>query len=256
MPNGAITSHFDVAQITLYAFWLFFAGLILYLRRENRREGFPLEGDRPGSRVRGSFLSIPKPKTFRLVHGGERHAPHAEPVETPAARPAAPFPGSPLQPTGNPMQDGVGPAAYAQRADEVDTGFDDGLPKIVPLRVAHDFHVASEDPDPRGMEVVGADGVVAGTVSDVWVDRSEVLIRYIEVAAPGGLGHALVPMPLVRVDGRARRVSVNSILASQFAGVPRTKNPDQVTLREEDRISAYYGGGKLYATPGRLGPAI
>ncbi len=36
--------------------------------------------------------------------------------------------------------------------------------------------------------------------------------------------------------------------------MPGLRNPDQVTLLEEDRISAYYGGGTLYAEPSRLGP--
>ena len=39
------------------------------------------------------------------------------------------------EPTGDPMRDGVGPASYAQRADMPDLTFE-GLPKIVPLRVA------------------------------------------------------------------------------------------------------------------------
>lgn len=33
----------DGAQIALYAFWIFFAGLIIYLRREDKREGYPLD---------------------------------------------------------------------------------------------------------------------------------------------------------------------------------------------------------------------
>jgi photosynthetic reaction center H subunit len=41
-PTGAITGYVDVAQLALYAFWAFFFGLILYLRREDRREGYPL----------------------------------------------------------------------------------------------------------------------------------------------------------------------------------------------------------------------
>ncbi|HEY5309302.1 MAG TPA: photosynthetic reaction center subunit H, partial [Casimicrobiaceae bacterium] len=48
MHAGAITSYIDVAQIALYAFWIFFAGLIFYLRREDKREGYPLESDRSG----------------------------------------------------------------------------------------------------------------------------------------------------------------------------------------------------------------
>ncbi|MBP8290924.1 MAG: photosynthetic reaction center subunit H, partial [Chromatiaceae bacterium] len=63
MYTGALTSHLDVAQIVLYAFWLFFAGLIIYLRREDKREGYPLESDRSQIKVVG-FPSMPEPKTF------------------------------------------------------------------------------------------------------------------------------------------------------------------------------------------------
>ena len=34
MQTGAITGYIDVAQIALYVFWVFFAGLIYYLQRE------------------------------------------------------------------------------------------------------------------------------------------------------------------------------------------------------------------------------
>jgi photosynthetic reaction center H subunit len=51
----------DLAQLVLYAFWAFFFGLVFYLRREDKREGYPLLGDRPGERVEG-FPAVPPPK--------------------------------------------------------------------------------------------------------------------------------------------------------------------------------------------------
>ena len=36
------TTRMDLAQVALYAFWIFFACLIFYLRREDKREGYPL----------------------------------------------------------------------------------------------------------------------------------------------------------------------------------------------------------------------
>ena len=78
MPTGAITGYIDVAQLILYAFWIFFAGLIYYLRREDKREGYPLDlrplG--PALTVQG-FPPMPEPKTFLLPHGGTYHAPRA-----------------------------------------------------------------------------------------------------------------------------------------------------------------------------------
>ena len=49
---------------------------------------------------------------------------------------------------------------------------------------------------------------------------------------------------------------MRAILGQQFADVPGTRSADQVTLLEEDKIMAYYGGGTLYADPSRLEPLI
>jgi photosynthetic reaction center H subunit len=45
-------------------------------------------------------------------------------------------------------------------------------------------------------------------------------------------------------------------MAHQFADVPAVENPDQITLREEDQVQAYYGGGHLYADASRTEPLI
>lgn len=262
MPTGALTGYLDVAQVVLYLFWIFFACLIYYLRREDKREGYPLESDRTTAsrgrvRVQG-FPAIPLPKVFRPAHGPQVQAPAAAAdTRAFALRPVGGWPGAPLEPTGNPMLDGVGPASYAMRSDTPDLTLD-GQPKIVPLRVATDFALASRDPDPRGMSVVGADGEVGGTVADVWVDRSEPQVRYLEIAVKAGndARRVLVPIALAKVNGSRRRVTVRSILGHQFAAVPGHKHADRVTLLEEDRISAYYAGGTLYATPDRLGPLL
>lgn len=258
MLRGSLTGYIDVAQVTLYAFLFFFAGVVLYLRREDKREGYPLEADIGPKGNKQGFPFVPKPKTFRLTHGGTYQAPSGNPDNRPIkARKVERWPGSPLQPTGNPMIDGVGPASYADRA-EVPELLLDGTPLIVPMRVARETSVDVEDADPRGMTVIGADRRAAGTVRDIWVDRAEPQIRYleVEVAAPAGLRQVLLPMPFARIDGGKRQVKVSSILAHQFADVPGIASPDQVTKREEDRITAYFGSGHLYATRSRLGPIL
>jgi photosynthetic reaction center H subunit len=182
-------------------------------------------------------------------------APRAERDERPImAQPASGHIGAPLVPTGNPMLDAVGPASYAERAMHPDRTVD-GLPLIVPLRAAHGFSVARSDPDPRGMDVFGADRVRGGTVRDIWIDRAEPQIRYLEVEAIGGR-RVLLPMPFVKIDTRRARINVKSILGAQFATVPALSHPDQVTLREEDQITAYYASGNLYALPARAEPFI
>ena len=255
MEKGAIVGSIDVAQVVLYSFWVFFIGLIIYLRREDKREGYPLVSDRRGGVSVIGFPSPPSPKVFRLAHGGTAMAPNGK-MDPPVtkARPTMPWPGAPLEPTGNPMIDGVGPAAYAQRADTPDLTVE-GHDKIVPMRIATDFAIAVEDRDVRGMTVIAADRKVAGTVREVWVDRSEIVIRYLEIELTGGK-RVLLPWNFSRVDKRRGRVNVKSILARQFADVPMTKSPDRITLLEEDRITAYYGGGHLYAVPSRTEPVL
>jgi photosynthetic reaction center H subunit len=161
--------------------------------------------------------------------------------------------GAPLEPTRNPLQDAVGPAAYAEREEQPERTLD-GHATIVPMRIAIDAFVAPEDPDPRGMLVIGADGKVAGTVTELWVDRSEPQIRYLEAEAGGN--RVLVPMTMARVNANRRHVKVESLLAHQIAEAPFVANPDQITKREEDRICGYFAGGHLYATPQRLGPIL
>ena len=52
-----------------------------------------------------------------------------------AVAPIAVWPGAPMEPTGNPMLDGVGPGSWADREDVPELNIDD-VPCIVPLRLA------------------------------------------------------------------------------------------------------------------------
>jgi photosynthetic reaction center H subunit len=254
MHITAFTSYIDLAQLTLYVFWIFFAGLILYLRGEDKREGYPLESDRSGSIQVEGFPGLPPPKVFLLPHGGTVTVPRLGTEREILAQPVATWPGAPLRPTGNPMADGVGPASYALRADSPELTID-GHPAIVPMRVVAGATIDPEDPDPRGMAVMGADGLKAGTITDVWIDLTEPQIRYLEVELTSAR-HVLLPITLAEIVGSRHQVNVSSVLAAQFDEVPPLRIWDQVTKREEDQITAYYASGKLYAKPSRLGPFL
>jgi photosynthetic reaction center H subunit len=251
MDIGAFTPYMDVAQMTLYAFWAFFALLVYHLRAEDKREGYPLLTE--NSAVSVGYPPIPEPKTFLKRDGSIQTAPRAEtPVVVTGAVPSAKFPGAPLIPTGNALLAGIGPASWANRDDTPDIDAE-GHNRIVPLRASGGLTVAEEDTDPRGFAFLGSDDKVAGTVTDVWVDRGDLLIRYYEVSLRTGDGSrvALVPGPLVKVDLDARQASTGALPAALFAGAPALKSSDSITFREEDRVSAYFGGGYLLATPDR-----
>ena len=256
MQAGAITPYIDVAQLVLYAFWVFFAGLVIYLILENKREGFPLITNREGERLDG-LLPMPRPKTFVLHDGFTRTVPQIEPGDIINARQIEGFEGAAFAPLGDPMQDAIGPASYAMRRNEPEVTME-GAHRTVPIRVASEFWVAAGDPDPRGMNVVTLDGLVAGVASDIWVDRSNEQARWLEVAVPGQARGVVIPWELIRVLRRPRGgvVKVASVTAAQLAAAPLPASPDSITAREEDRIAAYFASGHLYATPGRLGPLL
>lgn len=261
---GSITESIDVAQIAIYLFWIFFFGLVWYIRTEDRREGYPLESDQTGEYDRNPWLFVPEPKTYLLPHGhGEYQLPRPVAVrEEIRSRPikaerASDFSGAPLVPIGDPMHAAVGPGSYTLRSDRPDLTAE-GDVKIVPLRVADEFRVAAKDVDPRGARVVACDRRVAGTVVDMWVDRSEQMVRYLEVKLEGEERTVLLPVPFhtYKEVRREMLVYVNAITAEQFKHVPMTADPNSVTLLEEDMIQAFYGAGQLYATPERAEPSL
>lgn len=252
MGFGSITSHIDVAQLVLYAFWLFFFGLILYLRYEDQREGYPLENEH-GPTNKAIFYP-PPPKTYILRDGSTTTSNPAERDDLDYETRSW-FIGDPVTPKGDPMTAGMGPGAYAQRMDVADVTFDNHL-RIVPTRVAPEFGVVEEDDDPRGFTVYGCDSKPAGKVVDLWVDRAEFVHRYFEVEVADGGRRVLLPVMLAHVPPGVSRVHVDSIRADQFAGVPALKNPDQVTRLEEDKIVGYYGAGYLYSSSERAEPIL
>ena len=257
MPIGAITNYIDVAQLVLYVFWFFFFALVFWIRREDKREGYPAESLRVGgTTMMEGFPPMPAPKTFKMPHTGvEVVKPGPEPAQYKLnAEPIAPFPGAALAPTGNPMLANVGPGSYALRAETPDL-MESGGDRIVPMRVAKHFTVVDKDPDPRGMPVIGCDGEQGGTVREIWVDRSEPQIRYLELDTKNGK-RVLLPITMCLVRGKKGQVEVSSITGAQFNDAPTLANYDQITLREEDKVVAYYGAGTMYATPDRAEPFL
>ncbi|MCS6987806.1 MAG: photosynthetic reaction center subunit H [Sphingomonadaceae bacterium] len=261
MSQVFIVGGLDVAELVFYLFFLFFLGLVIYLRREDRREGYPLEEEDTGRLLEtDSPLQRAPQKSFLLRHGKGLFVPEAranrDPQEIPGTR-RSPWPGSPLEPVGDPLTAGVGPGAFqAARDDEPETDRE-GRPKIVPLGLAPGFRIVEGEPDPRGWPVYGTDGKVAGTVSDIWVDTADHLVRYLAVRLPDDPADALpVLLPITMATVRRDRgvVESDSLPAAAFARAPRPKSPTQVTRREEDRITGFFGAGYLYGSPEKVEP--
>lgn len=248
---GVFTHGIDLAQVLIAAFVLFWFGLVYYLRREDKREGYPLEEAIPelGHGIVG-FPNPPPPKTYKLLEGGTRTLPQNYERRELKARPREFFPGAPLYPVGDPLLAGIGPGSYTLRRD---TPFvmADGTPQVEPLREAVDYECVDTDKDPRGRRVLGADFKDAGVVVDIWVDKGSKILRYLEVELNGEPQHRLVPIFYANVYSRSASLRVGCITAAQFAKAPVLKEPTRVTAREEDFINGFFAGGHMYSTPAK-----
>ncbi|MEM7614364.1 MAG: photosynthetic reaction center subunit H [Pseudomonadota bacterium] len=245
--SEAFFGNFDLAQLTLYLFWAFFAGLIVYLQRENMREGYPLEDDDGNVATNQGLFPMPdKKKTFHMPHGrGSVTVPddRVEGRTDLALEKVLPAGGYPFEPTGDPMADGVGPASWAARQDwpELDGH---GHPKIAPMGKMDAYrHAAGRDP--RGLDVMDRYDVKVGTITDMWIDKPELMVRYLEAKLNGGETR-LIPITMARITGKG--VKVRNLTEPFFARVPTTKSGEQITLLEEEKIMAFYAGGQLYAS--------
>lgn len=257
MNAAYIVGTFDVAELAFLLFFGFFIALVFYLNKESRREGYPLEDEATGKVEESSSLFDGAKKSFPLPHGRGTYVPEdvaRDDVNVPAVQ-AFHGGGAPWVPTGNPMKDGMGPAAFANRSKYPDLTFD-GRPRIVPIADSHELIVSPNDPQLIGWPVMAADKVIVGTVSDIWVDQAEHLIRYLEVETTSGK-KVLAPMMVAAVqtkgffDDKPELVEIDAITAAQFDDVPTLETAGIITRYEEDRIQAYFGGGYMYATPER-----
>ncbi len=224
MGTGAITQYVDVAQLVLYLFWIFFAGLIYYLARENHREGYPMETDGFSKASIGGW-PVPGPKTFKLADGREVSVPNLLPdPHIYSAEPGHAYAGAPLVPVGNPLLAGVGPGAYARRSDVPDVDFL-GHPRIVPLRTMSGFDVAGKEHRParpagRGRRRRGRRQGHRPVGRPLREHRPLPRDRG---ALADGTRHVLLPITFARVH--RDRVAVKSVLGHQFAGVPGSASP-------------------------------
>ncbi|MCR9147641.1 MAG: photosynthetic reaction center subunit H [Rhodobacteraceae bacterium] len=255
--SNAFFGNFDLASLSIWLFWIFFALLIIYIQRENMREGYPMEDDDGNIAPNQGPFPVPGDKTFLLPHGrGELTLPSGQRPDRDniALEKTAVANGFPFQPTGDPMADGVGPAAWANRNDEPELD-GKGHPKIVPMAALEQFHVAAGR-DPRGLPVMAGDKEIVGQITDLWIDEPEQMVRYLEIELDSdhGGGKRLVPLTLARIN--KTHVKVLKIYGKHFEGVPKHASARQVTKLEEDKICAYYGGGTLYASDSRFGPKL
>ncbi|MBJ3763203.1 photosynthetic reaction center subunit H [Maribius pontilimi] len=250
MVGVTFFGNFDLASLAIWLFWGFFAVLIYYLQTENMREGYPLETEDGNTAPNQGPFPVPAPKTVSLPHGGgevvlpsqENEAFHRR--EDLALARTAVSEGFPQKPTGDPLLDGVGPASWTPRKDSPELD-GHGNPKIQPMSGNDGFFV-SAGRDPRGLPVVCKDDKVVGTVTDLWIDEAEQLVRYVEFELEPEFGGAKKLMPMFMIRIKPRWVDITSLNSNRMTQIPDIKTPGQITLLEEEKIMTFFGGGTLY----------
>ena len=127
-------------------------------------------------------------------------------------------------------------AGYVRRGLSPDAGVTYMLPRLVGQSRAADIILTGRDVDAAEAERTGLASRVVP--ADGFADA---VAAYAKLVGDG-------PGKLGLFSGM---VQTEALLAHQFADIPGTKDPDSVTLYEEERIMAFFGGGVLYATPER-----
>ena len=251
MQPGAIPQQIDVAQLALIIFFLFFLGLVAYIRREDKREGYPL--DEPGPQFHHGrlvgFPEPPPPKTLYLMEGGTTQMPHYFKQPPVNARYTDSFGGASLEPTGDPLLSALGPATWVMRVNEP-LRLADGKLQVIPTRVDEEWSVRPGETDPRGMTVFDSRWNPVGSVADFWVDRSAKLLRYLEVQLgeeARSTRRVLVPIFNADIKLKARNIRVMGLRSWQFEQIPALSEADSITAQEEDQVNAYFAGGLFHS---------
>ena len=101
----------------------------------------------------------------------------------------------------------------------------DDLDRVVPMDDLDDFRVAGDTPDPRGWEVVAADGRRIGEVDDLLVDTGAMKVRYLDVGVDDEVSaepdrHVLIPIGYARLDRDHDRVIVDQLSSADLRAIP------------------------------------
>ena len=242
-----VTQHIDLPQLAFWLFFLAFVAICWFLRKNDKREGYPLVAS---PFVGGAMLGAPDPGTpltYVLNEGGTTSTPHDYPQAPAAVLPLYRFDGTPFRPTAELLGTSLGPGAWVMRKDEPMLT-EGGELLLQPLRLCHEWSVSRGEANPRGMAVFDCRWRPVGIVADVWIDRGIRIIRHLEVELREQLGggRVLVPIYHTTIAEAAREIRVTALSGPEFRAIPMPAAPDRITAREEDRLNAYFAAGRFY----------
>jgi len=113
---------------------------------------------------------------------------------------------------------------------------------IVPLSELDDFKIKSGDPDPRGWEVIAADGRRVGTVRELLADREALRVRYLEVELSSGR-RTLLPIGTAQLDDETDRVLFHELTPEQLEQLPEYDYASFTHEYEHSVVTRFGPGG-------------
>ena len=117
----------------------------------------------------------------------------------------------------------------------------DDMDRVVPLDSLDDFDVSSGDPDPRGWDVMCADGKKIGEVDELLVDTEAMRVRYVDVDLEDGVvegtrdRHVLIPVGHARLEPGSECVHLEGVSVNQLGRLPEY-NHAPITRDFETRV--------------------
>src|SRR5215203_2306890 len=139
-------------------------------------------------------------------------------------------------------------------ADEMDRRRDDlagemaGSYRVAPLGSLHDFEVAEDFPDPRGWDVLTADGQKIGKVHELIVDTAALRTRYLDVELDGeemnrSSHDVLIPVGAARLDDDKDHVIVDSMDRKAIADLPVYDHSEITRAYESSVVTPFSNSG-------------
>lgn len=130
----------------------------------------------------------------------------------------------------------------------------DDLDRVVPMDDLDDFQVAGDTPDPRGWEVVAADGRRIGEVDDLLVDTGAMKVRYLDVGVDDAVSaepdrHVLVPIGYARLERDHDRVIVDQLSSADLRAIPAYRHGPITRDFEATVRDSYRRGDAADASP-------
>jgi photosynthetic reaction center H subunit len=118
--------------------------------------------------------------------------------------------------------------------------------RMAPLGELDNFEVAKNIPDPRGWDVLTADGNKIGKVHELIVDAGALRTRYIDITLDKKALRldkefdVLIPIGDAQVDSAADKVVIDKLTATQLAGLPEFRHIE-ITREYEVSVLPKFG---------------